>query len=118
MTDSIFESIRRLLSWSGQQKTNVLASLRLAYIRQLLGRKSAQLELAHLVYVERTLRGPTGMYEYVSVNHERMKYFPRSVHYTILHQHRTCIGVYIKCPVHVISCEKVNTWIIVHMYRK
>ena len=31
------ESARRLLSWSGQQHTNVLASLRPAYIRQLLG---------------------------------------------------------------------------------
>ena len=28
LTDSIFESARRLLSWSGQQKTNVLASLK------------------------------------------------------------------------------------------
>ena len=37
LTDSIFESASRLLSWSGQQKTNVLASLRPAYIRQLLG---------------------------------------------------------------------------------
>ena len=37
LTDSIFESARRLLSWSGQQHTNVLASLRPAYIRQLLG---------------------------------------------------------------------------------
>ena len=37
LTDSIFESARRLLSWSGQQKTNVLASLRPAYNRQLLG---------------------------------------------------------------------------------
>ena len=37
LTDSIFESVRRLLSWSGQQHTNVLASLRPAYITQLLG---------------------------------------------------------------------------------
>ena len=37
LTDSIFESARRLLSWSIQQHTNVLASLRPAYIRQLLG---------------------------------------------------------------------------------
>ena len=37
LTDSIFESARRLLTWSGQQHTNVLASLRPAYIRQLLG---------------------------------------------------------------------------------
>ena len=37
LTDSIFESATRLLSWSGQQHTNVLASLRPAYIRQLLG---------------------------------------------------------------------------------
>ena len=37
LTDSILESARRLLSWSGQQHTNVLASLRPAYIRQLLG---------------------------------------------------------------------------------
>ena len=37
LTDSIFESVRRLLSWSGQQHTNVLASLRPAYIAQLLG---------------------------------------------------------------------------------
>ena len=37
LTDSNFESARRLLSWSGQQHTNVLASLRPAYIRQLLG---------------------------------------------------------------------------------
>ena len=36
-TDSMFESARRLLSWSGQQHTNVSASLRPAYIRQLLG---------------------------------------------------------------------------------
>ena len=28
LTDSIFESARRLLSWSGQQKTNVLANLK------------------------------------------------------------------------------------------
>ena len=28
LTDSFFESVRRLLSWSGQQHTNVLASLR------------------------------------------------------------------------------------------
>ena len=34
---TIFESARRLLSWSGQQKTNVLASLRPAYIIQHLG---------------------------------------------------------------------------------
>ena len=31
------KSYARLLSWSGQQHTNVLASLRLAYITQLLG---------------------------------------------------------------------------------
>ena len=37
LTDSIFESVRRLLSWSGQQHTNILASLRPAYITQLLG---------------------------------------------------------------------------------
>ena len=37
LTDSIFESARHLLSWSGQQKKNVYASLRPAYIRQLLG---------------------------------------------------------------------------------
>ena len=37
LTDSIFESVRRLLSWSGQQHTNVLASLRPAYITQLVG---------------------------------------------------------------------------------
>ena len=37
LTDSFFESVRRLLSWSGQQHTNVLASLRPAYITQLLG---------------------------------------------------------------------------------
>ena len=37
LTDSIFESVKRLLSWSGQQHTNVLASLRPAYITQLLG---------------------------------------------------------------------------------
>ena len=37
LTDSIFESVRRLLSWSGEQHTNVLASLRPAYITQLLG---------------------------------------------------------------------------------
>ena len=37
LTDSIFESVTRLLSWSGQQHTNVLASLRPAYITQLLG---------------------------------------------------------------------------------
>ena len=28
LADSIFESARRLLSWSGQQKTNILASLK------------------------------------------------------------------------------------------
>ena len=28
LTDSIFESVRLLLSWSGQQKTTVLASLK------------------------------------------------------------------------------------------
>ena len=37
LTDSIFESVRCLLSWSGQQHTNVLASLRPAYITQLVG---------------------------------------------------------------------------------
>ena len=37
LTDSIFESVRRLLSWSEQQHTNVLASPRPAYITQLLG---------------------------------------------------------------------------------
>ena len=37
LTDSIFESVRRLLSWSGQQHTNILASLKPAYITQLLG---------------------------------------------------------------------------------
>ena len=39
LTDSIFESVRRLLSWSGQQHTNVLATLRPAYITQLWGVK-------------------------------------------------------------------------------
>ena len=37
LTDSIFESVSRLLSWFGQQHTNVLASLRPAYITQLVG---------------------------------------------------------------------------------
>ena len=35
LTDSFSESVRRLLSWSVQQHTNVLASLRPAYISRL-----------------------------------------------------------------------------------
>ena len=58
LTDSIFESARRLLSWSEQQKTNVLASLRPAYIRQLLGVSRQIIRLlgvSRLMYVRQAL---------------------------------------------------------------
>ena len=70
LTDSIFESVRRLLSWSGQQHTNVLASLRPVYITQLLG-------------VSRQIIRHLGVSRLMYARHKTFQHFKKNMHTSI-----------------------------------
>ena len=76
LTDSIFESARRLLSWSGQQHTNVLASLRPAYISQLLG---VSRQIIRLLGVSRLMYARHSFTDHADDNDgDHYAYVPRS----------------------------------------